>query len=103
MDSRAPRKTGEEGVVLILMVMLIVVTIGTVYTFSRTAILEVMSLKQRDARVRADLLARSGIHIAVRALLDDKVVGDDLTATAQESQLDSWRILNDAPLHACRA
>jgi len=90
-----PRTPREEGVVLILILVLIVFTITTVYSFQRTSVLEALSLKQHDTRVRAELLARSGIEIGVRAVEDDRFEASDLLSVALETAHDPWRLLSD--------
>jgi type II secretory pathway component PulK len=84
-------------VVLLLVLVVIVLTIGSVYAFGRTTLLDVMSSRQRAARVRAEFLARAGIEIALRTLLDDLFMSDDL-ALAIESPHDPWRILSQVPI-----
>ncbi len=86
----------EEGVVLLLILVVIVLTIGSVYAFARTTLLDVMSARQRTAHVRAEFLARAGVEIALRTLLDDLFMSDDLLTVALESPEDPWRLLSDA-------
>lgn len=95
----APVRTQrEDGVVLLLVLVIIVLTIGSVYAFARTTVLEAMSSRQRTARVRAEILARAGIHIAVRTLIDDLYLSDDLMTTGVESPKDPWRLLSRTPI-----
>ncbi len=88
----------EEGVVLLLILVVIVLTIGSVYTFARTTLLDVMSSRQRTARVRAEFLARAGVEIALRTLVDDLFMSDDLLTVALESPEDPWRLLSEVPI-----
>lgn len=88
----------EEGVVLLLILVIIVLTIGSVYSFARTTLLDVMSARQRTAHVRAEILARAGIEIALRTLVDDLFMSDDLLTVALESPQDPWRLLSEAPI-----
>ncbi len=71
MSAARKRLAAEEGVALLLVLVVIVLSIGSVYAFARTALLSVMAQQQRGDRVRAELMARSAVHIAVRALQDD--------------------------------
>ena len=48
----------DEGVVLLLVLVVIALTISSVFAFARTSVLEVMSVRQRAERVRAPALAR---------------------------------------------
>jgi type II secretory pathway component PulK len=91
-------KSGEEGVVLLLILGLIVITIGSVYAFARVSLLEVMSSVQRQAHVRASLLARSGVEIGMRALVDDLFMADEVLSTSLEMPVDPWRILSQTPI-----
>jgi type II secretory pathway component PulK len=87
-------KRGEEGIVLLLVLVLIVVAVSTAYALSKTSLLEVMSTRQQEDHTRADLLARSGIALAQRALQDDLVEGDDLNHTVESSR-DAWAVLSN--------
>ena len=69
------RARDEDGVILLLVLGIIVLTISLVYAFAETSLLEVASTKQRIARVKASLLARSGVPIAIRALVYDVTQG----------------------------
>jgi type II secretory pathway component PulK len=85
---------GEEGVVLLLVLIVIVVTIISVYAFARTSLLEVVGLRQSAEHARAEVLARSGVAIAWRALADDLVSGaDEDITTLFETQADAWAVL----------
>ncbi len=64
------RASDERGVVLILVLAILVLTVGSVYAFERRSLLEVASGRARNERVRAELLARSGIAVGVRAVED---------------------------------
>jgi type II secretory pathway component PulK len=91
------RSSDEHGVVLLLVLVILVASISTVYAFTRTTTLEVLSSRQRSEHVRAELLAASGKRIAVRALLHDLDWGEDLTRTL-ESERDDWALLSRAPI-----
>ena len=91
------RHDGERGVVLLLVLVILVACISTVYAFTRTTTLEVLSSRHRNDRTRATLLARSGVRIAERVLLDDLDWGDELTRLL-ESERDDWVLLTRAPI-----
>jgi type II secretory pathway component PulK len=88
------RVRDEEGVVLLLVLVLVVVAISTAYAMSKTSLIEVMSTRQHGQHARADLIARSGIDLAIRALQDDLLEGDDTTKEV-ESDLDAWAVLSN--------
>ncbi|HXZ84070.1 MAG TPA: hypothetical protein VEI82_01155, partial [Myxococcota bacterium] len=87
------RRSGEEGVVLLLVLVLVVVAISTAYAMSKTSLIEVLSTRQHEQYTRADLLARSGVALAQRAIQDDLLAGSDVTK-AVESDLDAWAVLS---------
>ncbi len=96
--SRTSSERREEGVVLLLVLVVIVLTIGSVYAFGRTTLLDVLSTRQRTAHVRAEFLARAGVEIALRTLIDDLFMSDDLLTLALESPDDPWRLLSEVPI-----
>jgi type II secretory pathway component PulK len=87
----------EEGVVLLLVLVVIVLCIGTVYAFTRTTTLEVLGTRHRTARAQADLLARSGLAIATRAILEDRAETDPLIQQL-ETPRDPWARLGLQPI-----
>jgi type II secretory pathway component PulK len=92
--AETPRgREGEEGIVLLLVLVLVVVAISTAYAMSKTSLIEVLATRQSAQHTRAELLARSGIGLAERALLDDLIAGTDLTRSV-ESPLDAWALLS---------
>jgi type II secretory pathway component PulK len=86
-------REGEEGIVLLLVLVLVVVAISTAYAMSKTSLIEVLASRQSAQYTRADLLARSGVGLAERALVDDLLVGTDITKST-ESDLDAWALLS---------
>ncbi|MFQ5515642.1 MAG: general secretion pathway protein GspK [Myxococcota bacterium] len=88
----------EDGVVLILILTLLVLTISAVYSFARTAFLEVRSSRQREALVRADLLAESGLRIAERTLIEDLLAAADPLVATTETPRDPWELLSQTPI-----
>lgn len=92
------RSSREEGVVLLLVLVTLVLTISTVYAFTQTSVLGLMAQKQRLNRVRAELLARSGLAIGLRALADDASVSYDDLTQAFETPLDPWAVLSERTL-----
>ena len=78
---------------LLLVLVLVVVAISTAYAMSKTSLIEVLSTRQHEQYTRADLLARSGVALATRAIQDDLIEGSDITK-AVESDLDAWAVLS---------
>jgi type II secretory pathway component PulK len=93
-----PRARREDGVVFLLVLVILVLTIGSVYAFARTTIVDVFSIRQRSERVRAERLARAGVDLATRAIVDDSIVQEDPYVAAQETNGDAWRWLARHPI-----
>lgn len=92
------RPRDEEGVVLLLVLVIVVLTVSTVYAFARTSLLSVQAQRHRADRVRAELLARSGVDIALRTLADDTVGQSDPATLGLDTNLDSWALLSRTSL-----
>lgn len=97
MRSVGRTAAGEEGVVLLLVLVVIVLSIGTVYAFTRTTTLEVLGTRHRIALAQADLLARSGFAIATRAVMEDQAETDPLIQQL-ETLRDPWARLGAQPI-----
>ncbi|NRA03512.1 MAG: general secretion pathway protein GspK [Myxococcales bacterium] len=92
-------RTGQqEGVVLLLVLVILVATVGSVYAFTAATTLDVLSLRQRADRVRAELLARSGLAVAVRVLAEDGERKSQSALKGRETWMDDWRILSLDPI-----
>ena len=85
----------ERGLALLLVLVVIVLTVGTVYAFARSSLLSVLAEQRRADRVRAELMARSAVAIAVRALRDDRAGGDDGPTAGLETAQDPWYLLGE--------
>lgn len=92
-----PGRDGEQGVVLLLVTVLIVVAISSAYAMAKTATLQVMGNRQRMDLARTQMIARSGLAIAQRALLDDLADPDELRQ-GLDSHLDGWAMLGEEPI-----
>jgi type II secretory pathway component PulK len=92
------RARDEKGVVLLLVLVIIVLTISMVFAFAETSLIQVASTKQRIARVKASLLARSGVPIAMRALVDDVTQGAIDELDVIDSSRDPWALLAQQPI-----
>ncbi|MFQ5697475.1 MAG: general secretion pathway protein GspK [Myxococcota bacterium] len=91
------RAAREEGVVLLLVLVILVSTIATVYAFARTTVLDVVSMRRASDHARARLLAESGVRVALRALADDLASSDPLSS-ALETPRDAWALLGQRPI-----
>jgi type II secretory pathway component PulK len=63
----------RSGIVLVVVLFFALLLAGTVATFARIALIDHMIVRNRDARARADALARGGIRLATALLLEDKL------------------------------
>jgi general secretion pathway protein K len=63
----------QSGIVLVVVLFFSLLLASTVATFSRIALIDHMVVRNRDARGRADALARGGIRLAEALLLEDKL------------------------------
>jgi general secretion pathway protein K len=63
----------ESGIVLVVVIFFALLLTATVATFARIALIDHMVVRNRDARARADALARGGIRLAEALLLEDKL------------------------------
>ena len=92
-----PAPQREDGVVLILAIVVIALTVGSAYAFTRSSLLDILGAQQRMDRTRAELLARAGPAMAIRALQEDLASSDPLSA-AIEGPRDPWRLLGAGPI-----
>jgi type II secretory pathway component PulK len=89
---------GEEGVVMLLVLVIIVLSITSVGAFARSAVLEVMGMRSRADRGRAELLARSGVEVAVRVLKDDLEFAGQIPGGDLETSADPWYLIGERAL-----
>lgn len=73
------RRRDERGVVLLVVLVFALLLTSTVATFLHRSTLDTMIVRNRDARARADALARGGLRLAQGLILAD------LTAQEEES------------------
>jgi type II secretory pathway component PulK len=88
----------EHGVVLILVLVIIVLTVSSVYAFARTSVLDVLGSRQRMDRVRSQLLARSGVALARQALADDLEAPEEWLERQLETPRDAWALVAREPI-----
>jgi type II secretory pathway component PulK len=87
----------EDGVALLLVLVVVVMTIGSVYAFARTTLLDVMGMRHRTDLVRARLLSESGVQMARRAIVDDLLYGEEILRELDTDQ-DPWGLLSRTPI-----
>jgi type II secretory pathway component PulK len=63
----------DSGIVLVVVLFFALLLASTVATFAKIALVDHMIVRNRDARARADALARGGIRLAEVLLLEDKL------------------------------
>jgi general secretion pathway protein K len=63
----------RSGIVLVVVLFFALLLASTVATFARIALIDHMTIRNRDSRARADALARGGIRLAEALLLEDKL------------------------------
>ncbi len=95
---RRGERRGERGVVLLLVLVILTLTIGSVYAFQARTTVDVIAVRYRSERARAELLARSGVDLATRAIIDDSTTSEDPYAASQETADDAWRLLARQPI-----
>ena len=86
---------GEEGVVMLLILVIIVLSISSAISFATSSALEVAGMRHRADRARAALIARSGLTIAYRALKDDLQRGAGSPDANLETEQDPWYLLGE--------
>jgi general secretion pathway protein K len=66
------RRRDERGVALVLVLVFALLLSSTVATFLRKSTLDTLIVRNRDARARADALARGGVRLAVGLVMADQ-------------------------------
>ncbi len=84
----------EDGVALLLVLVIIVMTVGSVYAFARTTLLDIMGMRHRTELVRARMLAESGVAMARRAIVDDVLYAKSELLQSLETDRDAWALLS---------
>ncbi len=89
----------RSGIVLVVVLFFALLLAGTVATFVRIALIDHMIVRNRDARARADALARGGIRLAEALLLEDKLAdqGDGSQPTLDHRE-ELWARVSGAPI-----
>ena len=82
------RRRDERGVVLLVVLVFALLLTSTVATFLHRATLDMMIVRNRDARARADALARGGLRLAQGLILADRMAqGEEDLAVNNSSSL----------------
>lgn len=93
-----PSPGGRRGVVLVVVLFFALMLSSTVATFLRKATIDAMIVRNREARARAEALARGGIRLATALLLDDKYRETQGEAPPMDHEHELWARANDHPL-----
>jgi general secretion pathway protein K len=91
------RRRDERGVVLIVVLFFALLLTGSVATFLRQAVVDAMISRNREARARADSLARGGVELARALLLADKALEVEAGAPF-DSGSDLWARIGERPI-----
>jgi type II secretory pathway component PulK len=83
------RRRGEHGVVLLVVLVFALLLTSTVATFLHRSTLDTMIVRNRDARARAEALARGGLRLAQGLILADLAAGTE-TGLAINSSGSLW-------------
>ena len=82
------RRYGQDGLVLMMVLVFALLLVGSVATLSRQAVIDSAIARNRENRERADGLARGGIELAKALILADKFQGSE--EQARETSNDLW-------------
>jgi general secretion pathway protein K len=81
------RRRGERGVVMVLVLVLALLLTSTIATFLRKSTFDTLIVRNRDARARADALARGGVRLAMGLVLADRpAAGLESPASADDEE-----------------
>lgn len=83
------RRRDERGVVLVLVLVFALLLTSTVATFLRKSTFDTLIVRNRDARARADALARGGVRLAIGLVLVDRPAEDLESTGGEESDEDA--------------
>jgi general secretion pathway protein K len=83
------RRRDERGVVLLVVLVFALLLTSTVATFLHRSTLDTMIVRNRDARARAEALARGGLRLAEGMILADLTAGSE-TGLAINSSVSLW-------------
>ena len=94
------RRRQSSGIVLVVVLFFALLLASTVATFAKIALVDHMVVRNRDARSRADALARGGIRLAEALLLEDKLAdkGDVPGRPKLDSRQELWAQASGAPI-----
>lgn len=110
--AQAPSTRRSEGIALAIVLVMIVLLVTAVYTFSRRAVINVSVARNRIAAAEADALARGGLRLAEAVVFlarareevqesdsGPSIGGEDLLAALLgSSSTDFWAQLEDFPI-----
>jgi general secretion pathway protein K len=79
------RRRDERGVVLLVVLVFALLLTSTVATFLHRSTLDMMIVRNRDARARADALARGGLRVARGLILADLMAQGEESLTVNNN------------------
>ena len=92
------RRYGQDGLVLMMVLVFALLLVGSVATLSRQAVIDSAIARNRENRERADGLARGGIELAKALILADKFQGSE--EQALETSNDLWATIMEHEIEA---
>src|SRR5262249_5481045 len=96
LRSAEPAKR-RQGIVLVVVLFFALLLASTVATFAKIALIDHMVVRNRDARERAEALARGGIRLATVLLLEDKYL-ESQSNVALDNGSDLWAKMSGVPI-----
>jgi len=88
----------RSGIVLVVVLFFALLLASTVATFAKIALIDHMIVKNRDARARAEALARGGIRLATALLLQDKLAEQGEGKTKIDHLDELWARASGTPI-----
>jgi general secretion pathway protein K len=88
----------RSGIVLVVVLFFALLLASTVATFARIALIDHMVVRNRDARARADALARGGIRLATALLLEDKLGEKSSNKPQLDTREELWARVSGEPM-----
>lgn len=98
MPAIGRRGTGEEGIIILLLVVKLALVSLVAALFTHAARIEILGRGHQLDRARAQLAARSGVDVAIRALIDDVTRAEVALAREIDSPRDGWAVLGHEPI-----
>lgn len=83
------RRGRDQGVVLLVVLVFVLLLTGSIATFLRRATVDSMIARHRDQAAQAESLARGGVRVAITLLLEDRL-REQAEGLRSDTLLDVW-------------